>query len=81
MPFKEVNSEDKGVLGVVRDVLMRIRYWSEKLDFTIIQLDDYEVGLGQDLLIGEIGVSLPQFKRLFILSGADPVIIPIVRVI
>jgi len=41
--FKVGNYEDMGVVKLVSDVLVQIECWSQKLDFTIIQLNDYEI--------------------------------------
>jgi len=41
--FKSGNYKYRRVFKLVRDVLVQIECWSQKLDFTIIQLEDYEI--------------------------------------
>ena len=41
--FKAGNYEDRRIVKLVRDVLVQTECWNQKLDFTIIQLDDYEI--------------------------------------
>jgi len=49
--FKVVNSEEGRVLGIGEDVPVKIGSWKEKVDFTIIKMDDYEAVLGIEFMI------------------------------
>jgi len=60
--FKAINSEDKNVIGMTRDVPINIGHWNGKIEFTIIHFDDYDVLLGKEFLIRERDVPLSHFS-------------------
>lgn len=58
MEVKAVNSRAK-VAGVVHDVPIQMKYWRGQLDFTVMEMNDFNVILGQDFLKGNKAIVFP----------------------
>lgn len=56
-----MNSKGSRILGIIKDVLIKVGGWKGKLDFTIIKMDDYEVILGIEFMIEKEVVLVPHF--------------------
>lgn len=58
MEVKAVNSRAK-VAGVVYDVPVQIKNWDGQLDFTVMEMSDFDMILGQDFLKGNKAIVVP----------------------
>ncbi|XP_074271455.1 uncharacterized protein LOC141595390 [Silene latifolia] len=48
--IKAVNSSDKPIQGVAREVAIKLDDWTGKLDFTSVPMDDFKIVLEMDFL-------------------------------
>ena len=48
--FKAVNSPARKVAGVVRDALVKVGMWQGRMTLMVIEMDDFELILGQEFL-------------------------------
>lgn len=55
---KAVNSRAK-VAGLVHEVPMQIRDWKGQLDFTVMEMNDFDMILGHDFLKGNKAIVVP----------------------
>src|SRR5262249_26033921 len=69
---KIVNTTAKGVLGVVTSVQLQVGPWEGRVDFTIIELDNYELIFGLDFLwVAKVAV-IPQLGKVLVMDEKQP---------
>eukprot|EP00253_Pinus_taeda_P015379 PITA_15379 len=71
--MKKVNSPLDCVLGVPERVDTRLGEWTGKVDFTIVQIDDYEAILGMEFLEQFDAMIVPHLKKMYIYDGKEDV--------
>jgi hypothetical protein len=69
--FKTVKSGVERVVGVAKDVLLKLGDWCGRMSFTIVPMDDFEVVLGQEFMRKEKETPIPHMNNLAIFSGQD----------
>jgi len=77
--MKTVNSPPDCVLGVAERVDTTLSEWTEKVDFTIVRIDDYETILGMEFLKQYDAMIVPHLKKLYIYDGREDVPIGVTR--
>lgn len=66
--FKAVNSPFKTIHGIVQDIPLNVGSWEGCTDLTVIEMDDFELILGQDFLkIDKVAV-IPHLDSLVFLD-------------
>ena len=58
MEVKAVNSRAK-VVGLVHEVPVQMKDWKGQLDFTVMEMNDFDMILGQDFLKGNKAIVVP----------------------
>lgn len=76
---KAVNSKVAKVIGKAKDVSMRLGDWTGVINFTVVQLDDFDVVLGQDFLRTTKATPVTCVDSMVVFSGNDPIVVPMVR--
>uniref|UniRef100_A0A5K0XDL7 Aspartic peptidase DDI1-type domain-containing protein n=1 Tax=Nymphaea colorata TaxID=210225 RepID=A0A5K0XDL7_9MAGN len=74
--MKAVNSEAKLIHGVARDVVVKIDSWSEKSNFFVVPMNDYQMILGMELLSAVNMVLMPHLRSVSIMDEKSPCIVP-----
>jgi hypothetical protein len=77
--FKTVNTGVERVIGVAKDISLKLGDWCGKTSFTIVPMDDFEVVLGQEFMRKEKETPIPHMNSLAIFSGQTPCLIPTIR--
>jgi hypothetical protein len=67
--FKIVNAGMERVIGVAKDISLKLGDWCGKMSFTIVPMDDFEVVLGQEFTRKEKATPIPHMNNLAIFSG------------
>eukprot|EP00253_Pinus_taeda_P026166 PITA_26166 len=78
--MKTVNSPPDDVLGVAEKVDTALGEWTGKVDFTIVQIDDYESVLGMEFLKQFDAMIVPHLKKLYIYDGREDVPIGVLTI-
>ena len=80
--MKAVNSPPDSVIGVAEKVDVTIGEWTGRVDFTIVQIDDYEAILGMEFMKQFEAMVVPHFKKLYIYDRQKdvPISVPTVGV-
>eukprot|EP00253_Pinus_taeda_P007920 PITA_07920 len=80
--MKTVNSPPMAILGIAEKVDTIVGEWSGKVDFTIVQIDDYETVLGMEFMKQFEAMVVPHLRKLFIYDGREdvPIGVPTVGV-
>lgn len=60
------------MVGVAFRVLIQLEQWKGHVEFTVVQLNDFEDILGKYFLRRDKAVLIPFEKRLVILDGCKP---------
>ena len=77
---KAVNSEAKPISGVAKGVEVCLGKWKGKMDFSVIQMDDYPIVLGMEFLDSVNAVPIPCANTLAILGEKNgPCLVPLAR--
>ena len=63
---KTRNSPPDSVIGVAEKVDVTLGEWIGKVDFTVVQIDDYEAILGIEFMKGFDAMIVPHMKKLYI---------------
>ena len=50
MTFKTFNEGVERVVGVAKDISLKLCEWCGKTNFTVVLMDDFEVVLGQEFM-------------------------------
>ena len=74
--LKAVNSAAKPSQGVARGVIMKIRPWEGKVDFTVAPMDDFKIVIGMDFLRQVKAVHVPFLRSMAILEEEAPCMVP-----
>jgi len=61
------------ILGIAEKVDTTLGEWTGKVDFTIVQIDDYEAVLGMDFMKQFDAMIVPHLKKLYIYDGREDV--------
>jgi len=69
--MKTVNSPPIGVLGIAERVDTTLGEWTGNVDFTIVQIDDYEVVLGMEFMKQFDAMIVPHLRKLYIYDGRE----------
>uniref|UniRef100_A0A5K0ZCM5 Uncharacterized protein n=1 Tax=Nymphaea colorata TaxID=210225 RepID=A0A5K0ZCM5_9MAGN len=70
--MKAANSKAKPIHGVARDVVVKIESWSEKANFSVVPMDDYQMILGMELLSVAKMVPMPHLHSVSIMDEKSP---------
>jgi len=77
MEVKAVNSRAK-VASLAHEVPVQIKDWTSQLDFTVMEMNDFDIILGQDLLKGNRAIVVPFYDEVVMVGrykiGLFPVI-------
>lgn len=66
--FKAVNSPFKKIHGIIWDIPLKVGSWQGRMDLRVIEMDDFELILGQEFLkIGKVAV-IPHLDLLVFLD-------------
>ena len=74
--LKEVNSTAKPSQGVARGVIIKIRPWEGKIDFTVAPMDDFKIIIGIDFLRQVRSMPIPFLRSMAILEDEAPCMVP-----
>ena len=77
--MKVVNSPAKPIVGIAQGVHMTLGMWSEKLDFSIVPMDDFKIVLGMEFFDQVHAFPLLATNSLSILDGSKACIVPTER--
>jgi len=66
-----VNSPLDSVIGVAKKVNVSIGEWIGKVDFTIVEIDDYEAVLGMEFMKQFEAMIVPHLKKFHIYDRHD----------
>jgi hypothetical protein len=61
--FKTVNAGVERVVGVAKDISLKLGDWCGKTSFTIVPMDDFEVVLGQEFMRKEKETLIPHMNK------------------
>ena len=80
--MKIVNSPPIEILGIAKKVDTTLGEWMGKVDFTIVQIDDYEAILGMEFMKQFDAMVVPHLKKLYIYDGREdvPICVPTIGV-
>ena len=67
------------VVGKAKDALVKLGDWSRVIDFTVVNLDDFDVVLGQNSLRVAKAVPVTCAEIMVIFLGEDVIVVPMVR--
>ena len=70
--IKAVNSEAKLVLGIAYRVKFKVDEWKGKMNFLVMELDDFDVILDNEFLVAAKAALLPFIGILLILDEKQP---------
>eukprot|EP00253_Pinus_taeda_P036149 PITA_36149 len=81
--IKTVNSPPDSVIGVAEKVDVTLGEWTGKVDFTVVQIDNYEAVLGVEFVKEFDAMIVPHTRKLYIYEGQEdvPIGVPTVEVI
>lgn len=71
--MKAVNSPPDFVIGVAEKVDVTLGEWKGKVDFIVVQINDYEVVLGMEFMKKFEAIMVPHMKKLYIYDRQDEV--------
>ena len=71
--MKTVNSPPIEILGIAERVDTTLGEWTGNVDFTIVQIDDYEAVLGMEFMKRFDAMIVPHLKKLYIYDGREDV--------
>ncbi|XP_054800138.1 uncharacterized protein LOC129304486 [Prosopis cineraria] len=77
--IKAVNSPAKQVLGIAKDVKVKIGDWQGTLDFTIVPMDDFKVVLGLAFFCKAHAFPIPEAKSMVVIDSNMIRVIPLKR--
>ena len=66
--IKAINSEAKPMLGIAYGVKFKVGKWTRKLNFLVMELDDFDVILGDKFLVVAKTTLLPFIGVLLVLD-------------
>jgi hypothetical protein len=69
--FKTINAGVERVIGVAKDISLKLGDWCRRTSFTIVPMDNFEVVLGQEFMRKEKETPIPHMNSLAIFSGTD----------
>ena len=75
--IKVVNSKEKPVLGIALGVNFNEGKWTGKVNFLVMELDDFDVILGDEFLVAAKAALLPFIGVLLILDKKQSCYVPI----
>lgn len=64
---KVVNSRAK-VAGLAHEVPVQIKDWKGQLDFTVMEMNDFDMILGQDFLKGSKAIVVPFYDEVLLVG-------------
>ena len=77
--IKAVNSSAKPFTGTAQGVHVTLGTWNEKLDFSIVSMDDYTVIIGREFFDKVHAFPFPATNSLSIFDGSKAWVVPIER--
>ena len=72
-----VKSEAKPVLGITYGVKFKVGEWTGNVNFLVMELDDFDVILGDEFLLAAKATLLPFLGVLLILDKKQPCYVPV----
>ena len=78
--MKIVNSPLDNVLGIAEKVDMTLGEWTGKIDFTIVQIDDYDAVLGMEFMKQFDAMIVPHLRKLYMYDGREDVPIGVLMI-
>ncbi|KAL6202217.1 hypothetical protein ACLB2K_025926 [Fragaria x ananassa] len=77
---KAVNTAATPIVGVVRDVEVRIGAWKGRVDFTVVEMDDYGMVIGLEFMDKARAFPIPSSNIFCIVAeGELPCVVPVER--
>ncbi|XP_021854582.2 DNA damage-inducible protein 1-like [Spinacia oleracea] len=67
--MKSVNSKAKPILGVAEQVEAKLGDWEGKINFTAVNMDDFNLVLGLEFLRASKAVVMPHLNSLLVAGG------------
>ncbi|GMQ12089.1 hypothetical protein CsSME_00054546 [Camellia sinensis var. sinensis] len=77
--LKTVNAEAKPLNGIARGVELHLGTWQGKVDFSVAQMDDFNIVLGMEFLRQFNVVPLPRYNSMCILEGGPCMVSTVAR--
>ncbi|KAF3966702.1 hypothetical protein CMV_009221 [Castanea mollissima] len=77
--IKAVNLEAKPVLGIAYGVKFKVDEWTRKVNFLVMELDDFDLILGNEFLVSAKAALLPFIEVLLILDEKQSCYVPVRR--
>ncbi|GAV90278.1 gag-asp_proteas domain-containing protein [Cephalotus follicularis] len=77
--IKTVNSKAKPLIGIAKDVGMKIGQWDGLVSLSIIPLDDYDLVLGMEFMDQVKAIPIPHANSLCILEEGKTCMVPCTR--
>ncbi|GAV67228.1 gag-asp_proteas domain-containing protein, partial [Cephalotus follicularis] len=74
--IKAVNSKAKPLIGIAKDVGMKIGHWDGLVSLSIIPLDDYDLVLGMEFMEQVKAIPIPHANSLCILEEGKTCMVP-----
>ncbi|KAA0066230.1 Asp_protease_2 domain-containing protein [Cucumis melo var. makuwa] len=72
--MKAVNSIALPVVGLVKQMVIRLGGWKGSVDFVVVKMDDFDVVLGMEFLLEHQVIPMPSAKCLVII-GSFPTVV------
>jgi len=72
---KGVNSRAK-VVGLAHEVPVKIKDWQGRLDFTVMEMNDFDMILGQDFLNGNKTIIAPFCNEVMLIGKSQTWTLP-----
>ncbi|GAV67223.1 Chromo domain-containing protein/gag-asp_proteas domain-containing protein, partial [Cephalotus follicularis] len=77
--IKVVNSKAKPLIGLAKDVGMKVGYWDGSVSLSIIPMDDYDLVLGMEFMDQVKAIHIPYANSLCILEEGKTCMVPCTR--
>jgi hypothetical protein len=74
-----VNASVERVIGVAKDISLKLGNWCRRMSFTIVPMDDFKVLLGHEFMRKRKETPIPHMNSLAIFLRHNPCFIPTIR--
>ncbi|XP_050374592.1 uncharacterized protein LOC126792152 [Argentina anserina] len=73
--MKAVNSSPSPTVGLSKGVRLKLGNWEGKTDLVVVQMDDFNVILGMEFMLGNKAIPIPNAQNLLVM-GERPCVVP-----
>jgi hypothetical protein len=77
--FKTINTIVESVVGVAKDISLKLGDSYRKMSFIVVPMDDFEVVFEKEFTRKEKASHIPNMKNMTIFFGQTPCLIPTIR--